>query len=198
MGGHTLGHTNHAILNVSSRPRAFRSDCSRGHDTCFDDLQLEGILQLGLNMRCQRVPQLHFHQLLYTSEWTEYPLPARSGVVSTSTGTNSGQCVAETGDDEYIKNTMTVTGCTPVPGCGAEPTRASSSCSTCDGLAFVASSGICTGCMNDADKTPITQDNVGNLSPPAEMCTSNSAAKHFTLSIVTMFFALLLQGAGHF
>jgi len=116
------------------------------------------------------------------------------------------------------------------PGCGGEPPRESSSCSTCDGLAFIASAeirctvgqhisalwdgdppayygatiesidsdaniivvawdagdathtevafaqatddsgalacrssaGICTGCLNDADNTPITQDNVGN------------------------------------
>merc|ERR1712086_635780 len=67
-----------------------------------------------------------------------------SGVVSTFQGTNSGQCLKEADDDEYIKNTMTVTGC------------------------------------------------------PTSAPTSNSAAKHFTLSVVTMFFALVLQGAGHF
>jgi len=47
-----------------------------------------------------------------------------------------------------------------------------------DSGASCLSTGICTGCMDDADNTPITQDNVGDVvpvaaPPPAKMCIVN-------------------------
>jgi len=58
-----------------------------------------------------------------------------------------------------------------VPGCGGAPMLdGRTGCDgECAGLAYVADTGVCSGCTTDGE-TPITSQNVGLLQPPAVLC----------------------------
>ena len=66
--------------------------------------------------------------------------------------------------------------CTPQePGCGGRShlTGKTECDAECEGLAFVASTGICTGCQDDGT-TPITAETVGGLTASAVWCPSGT------------------------
>ena len=117
-------------------------------------------------------------QACLTTWYTDQGMAADEAATSAAAFTTSGRGFMLTRASQKIVE-LTVTGCTApaLPGCGTDMVTGVASCgddARCEGLAFVESLGVCSGCMIDG-VTPITSSNVDRLDPPAQLCAAPPA-----------------------
>ena len=96
-------------LTSSSTPVSGQSTCLPV--TVTDAVNLGGLTAQSVTMDCANLCSTSTTDTCSFAIYLSADCSGSAAATLTGIGTNSGQCLVETTDDEYLKNTMTVTGC---------------------------------------------------------------------------------------
>ena len=103
-------------LTSSSTPVSGQSTCLPVTQT--DAVNLGGLTAQSVTMDCANLCSTSTTDTCNFAIYLSADCSGSAAATLTGIGTNSGQCLVETTDDEYLKNTMTVIGCTATKAFG--------------------------------------------------------------------------------